>query len=346
MSNGYKPVLPSSLMEERQATDFQFQKKISENMYLRLGVVVDIIEDDDENNQSKLVPEYNVMTIENDNTTIYKNCFAVDAFGGIADYFVKKLRKPKDAKKVQESGSLKKQNGSIVLLLCIDGSSDGQGVIISSIAHPDRKSGKLTKALGHHMEGEFNGINWKVDKDGALTVKFKSATDNDGKPADESAGGSTFKMEKDGSMEMADGNKEKIRVDKTKKTIDLAAEKDINVKTEANVNLDAKEKASIKSGADLIADAGGSATFNSAKAFNIKAEAAFELKAKDVKITSDSMVTVKGTQVMINAPQIMVGMGGTPAMTILTQFLGVGNLGMPVLSQAIGPFSSSVFIGS
>lgn len=346
MSNGYKPILPSSLMEERQATDFQFQKKISENMYLRLGVVIDIIEDDDENNQSKLMPEYNVMTIENDNTTIYKNCFATDSFGGIADYFVKKLRKPKDAKKVQETGSLKKQNGTIVLLLCIDGNSDGQAVIIASIAHPDRKNGKLTKALGHHMEGEFNGLNWKVDKDGALTVKFQSATDNDGKPGNTSAGGSTIKMEKDGSIEAADGNKEKIRIDKTKKTVDIAAEKDISAKTDANFNVDAKEKVSMKSGADLIAEATGSATFQSGKAFNIKSDAAFELKAKDVKITSDSMVTVKGTQVMINAPQIMVGMGGTPALTILTQFLGVGNLGMPVLSQAIGPFSSSVFIGS
>lgn len=345
MSTGYKPVLPSSLLEERQPTDFQFQKQISENMYLRLGVVVDIIEEDDETNQSKLVPEYNVMTIENDNTTIYKNCFSVDSFGGVADYFVKKLRKPKDAKKVQESGSLKKQNGSIVLLLCIDGSSE-QGVILAAIAHPDRKNGKLTKALGHHMEGEFNGLNWKIDKDGALTVKFQSATDNDGKPADTAAGGATIKMEKDGSIEAADGNKEKIRIDKTKKTVDIAAEKDISAKTEANFNVDAKEKVSVKSGADLIAEATGSATLQSAKAFNIKSDAAFELKAADVKITSDSMVTVKGTQVMIDAPQIMVGKGGTPALTLSTQFLGIGNLGAPVLSQAIGPFSSSVFIGS
>lgn len=341
----YKPILPSSLLEAREDMDMNFQKKISENMCLRLGVVIEIYDLEDKENVSKLVPEYDVMTIEDDNATNYKNCMSMDSFGGIGDYFMKKLRKPKDSKKVKQSGSLKKQNGSIVLLLCIDGSSE-QGIIMGAIAHPDRKTGKLTKALGQHMEGEFNGLNYKVDKDGAMTILFKSATDNDGKPADEKAGGATWKIEKDGSIEFSDGNKEVVRIDKTKKTITVIAEGDISGTSDANVSFTAKKNFTAKSTADLLADAGGSFTAKSGGAFNIMSEGPLSIKAPDIKIAADNMMSIKASQVMISAPQIMVGDGGTPAIILTTQFLGIDSLGTPILSTAIGPFSATVFIGS
>jgi len=340
---GYKPVLPSSLLEERNTMDMGFRKKLSENMYLRLGVVLEIYDLEDDANITKMMPEYDVMAVQDDNTTTYKNCLAIDAFGGVSDFFNKKLRKPKDSKKVKESGSLKKQNGSIVLLLCIDGSSE-QAIILGAIQHPDRKTGKLTKALGQHLEGEYNGLNYKIDKDGALTILFKSATDNDGKPADEKAGGAKWKIEKDGSIEFSDGNKELIRLDKTKKTITVTAEADISATTDANFNVTAKKKVSVKSTADMLLDAGGSFTAKSGGAFNITAEGPVSLKAPDMKVAVDNMLQIKASTVSVSAPSIMLGDGGTPALILTTQFLGIGNLGAPVISQAIGPFSATVFI--
>lgn len=339
----YQPVLPSSLLEQRDEEAVNFEKKIGNNMYLRVGVVVEIFEMDDEKNVSKMMPEYDVMVIEKKNTTLYKNCIAMDGFGGIGDFFNVKFRKPKDSKKVRKSGSFKKQNGSLVLLLCIDGSSD-QAVIVGSMAHPDRKNGQLKKDLGHHMEGEFNGVNWKVDKDGQLIITFKSPTDNDGKAKDDKAGGSTIKMEKDGSIEAADGNKEKIRIDKTKKTVSVTAESDISNTTDANFNVTAKKNISMKSTADLLAEAGGSVNAKSGGAFNIKSDGAFSVMAPDVQVTADNMVQVKGSTINLSAPQVNVGNGGTPAIVLSTLFLGTGNVGAPVISQAIGPFSSSVFI--
>ena len=339
----YKPILPSSLLSERDNLDMSFSKKVSKNMYLRLGVVTEIYDIEDEANVSKLVPEYDVMTIEDDNTSNYKNCMSIDSFGGVADYFVKKLRKPKDPKKVKKSASLKKQNGTIVLLLCVDGTSD-QGVILASLSHPDRKKGQLTKALGHHMEGEFNGLNYKVDKDGALTILFRSATDNDGKPADEKAGGASWKIEKDGSIQFADGNKELIRIDKTNKTVTIVAEGDVSTTSDANINMTAKKNISAKSTADMLLDAGGSFTAKSGGAFNITSEGPASIKAPDLKIAVDNMLQIKASTVSISAPSIMLGDGGTPALVLTTQFLGIGNLGAPVLSQAIGPFSATVFI--
>lgn len=323
--------------------DMRFEKKLSENMALRLGVVVEIYDMEDDQNISKMMPEYDVMAIEDDNTTIYKNCISIDSFGGAADYFMAKLRKPKDAKKVKEKGSLKKQNGSIVLMLCIDGNSE-QAVILGAVAHPDRKTGQLKKALGHHAEGEFNGLNYKVDKDGALTILFKAATDNDGKTKDAKAGGSSWKIEKDGSIQFSDGNKEFIRIDKTKKTISIAAESDISATSDANVNITAKKNINAKATADILADAGGSFTAKSGGPFNITSGGPLSIKAPDMKVAVDNMFQLKASSVMISAPSIMVGDGGTPAVILTTIFMGIGNLGAPVISQAIGPFSASVFI--
>jgi hypothetical protein len=285
------------------------------------------------------------MTIETQNPHTYKNCMSIDGFGGIADFFNKKLRKTADAVKTGKKSSFNKQNGSIVLLLCIDGHSE-QAIVVGSLSHPDRKNGKLTKDKGHHMEGEFNGVNWKVDKDGALTVTFRSATDNDGKQADTKAAGSTFKMEKDGSIQASDGNKETIRIDKTKKTVSITAESDISATTDANANITAKANINAKATADILADAGGSATFKSGGAFSINAGGSFSVQAPSVNINSDGSATVKGSTISLSAPSVMVGNGGTPAVTMNTQVFAIGNLGAPIVGTMMGPFSAGVLIGS
>lgn len=339
----YQPVIPSSLFQERTDNDFNYSQRISNNLTLKIGVVVEIIELEDKSNVSKITTEYNVMTIESQNNHVYKNCMSVDGFGGVADFFNKKLRATSDALKAEKRSALDKQNGSIVLLLCIDGHSE-QAVIIGSIAHPDRKNGKLSTDKGHHLEGEFNGINWQIDKDGALTIKFNSATDNDGNYKDSAAGGSTFKMEKDGSIEASDGSKEKIRIDKTSKSVDVSAAKDISLTADANANIKAKSNVNIKSGASLLAEAEGSATIKTDGALNVQAEGIFKVKAASANLMIDGSMMVKATSMLLNAPSVIVGPAGTPAVVLTTQFMGIGNLGMPVISVAIGPFSNSVLI--
>lgn len=339
----YQPVMPSSILQERTESDFNYSQRISNNTTLKMGVVIEVIELEDKLNVSKVTTEYNVMTIESQNSHVYKNCMAVDGFGGITDFFNKKLRPTTDPVKVSKRNALNKQNGSIVLLLCIDGHSE-QAIILGSIAHPDRKNGKLTKDKGHHLEGEFNGVNWQIDKDGALTVKFNSASDNDGKYKDSKAGGSTLKMEKDGSIEASDGSKEKIRIDKTSKTVSVSAEKDISLTTDANANITAKKNINAKATSNLLLDAGGSATMKSGGAFTVQAEGPFKLQAPSANVMVDGSMMVKAASMLLNAPTVVVGPAGTPAVTMTTQFMGIGNLGAPVISVAIGPFSASVLI--
>lgn len=346
----YKPTLNSSVLSKRDEKEVDFARKIFGNNALRLGLVLEIVEEDDEANISGLGPEYNVMSIEQDgsngsNTVIYKNCINIDAFGGVADYFQFKHRASKEPKKAKKKGSLKEETGSIVLLLCLDGNSE-KAVILKSVHNP-KKNKVLTKDKGHHMEGEFNGVNWSIDKDGAMTVVFKSATEDDGTPTNEEAGGSNLKIEKDGSLEFADGNEEKIRIDKTAKTISITAEKDISATTKANVSISAGESVNITSKKDIIAAAEGKAAFNSKQAFDIKTDGKFSVVGADVNIKSDGAATLEASSnLVLKGTKVMIGPAPAPAVVLITKFLGVGFGGIPVVSSAIGPFSSSVLISS
>lgn len=345
----YKPVMPSSILQERTSEDFNYSQKISNNVSLKVGVVVDIIELGDKKNVSKVTTEYNVMVIEDQSNSVYANCMAVDGFGGIGDFLNKKLRKTKDPTKVSSRTTLTNQNGSIVLLLCIDGHSE-QAVIVGSLAHPDRKNGQLTKDKGHHLEGEFNGINWQIDKNGALKVTFKSASDNDGKykESEGKVGGTHLHMDKDGGVDintnLKGAEETYIRMDKKNKDVGLKAGQHIGLTAEKNIGLTAKANITSKATADLLAEAGGSMTLKSAGAFGINAGAALNVQAASVDIVSNGSVKINGTMVQLSAPSIQLGNGGTPAVTMSTQFIGIGNLGGPVISTAIGPFSSSVLI--
>ena len=340
-------VLPSSLLSPESGGETGVFDHNFKNFSLKSGVIIGCHELEDPKNINKLGPEYDVSVYEQDEdrgitSTIYSNCTYLESFGAIGDFLEVKKRIPTKGE-YRSDQKADKQNGAMVLLLCIDGISD-KGIIIGGISHPSRKS-ILTEALGHHLEGEFNGVNWQINKDGALTVTFRSATDNDGKQADAKAAGSTLKMEKDGSVEVSDGNKETIRVDKTKKTISITSESDISTTSDANINLTAKKSINAKATDELLADAGGSITAKSGGAFNITSEGALMIKASSIDMKSDESVKIKGTMVNISSPMINVGDGGTPAVTMSTQVLTVV-LGIPLMGNMIGPFSSSVFIGS
>jgi hypothetical protein len=355
----YNPVFPSSLLDESFEGDseFSYYSKVFGNNSLRVGVVLEVIESDDENNLYGLGPEYIVMTGEqNESGSIsnvqYSNCLRLDTLGGVADFFFSKLRPVEDQEKVRETGKFNDQKGSVVLMLCLDSNSE-KGIIIGSLAHPLSK--KLDKELGHHMEGEFNGVNWQVDKDGALTVTFKSATDSEGKAQDEEAGGTQWKIEKDGSFEFSDGNTEIIRADKTNKTISIDAESDISQTTKANVNITADESMNITLKKDLIAEAEGKVSLTSKQTFDIKSDGKYSLEAQQIDAKSKSMIQFKAQSMfkaessdiaLIKAPT--VGLGPSPAQPALLAFqlvtLGTGNVGAPVVSNAIAGFSTSVLL--
>ena len=62
-------------------------------------------------------------------------------------------------------------------------------------------------------------------------------------------------------------------------------------------------------------------------------------------IEGTDMVMAKADMIQLLGNQVIVGNGAVPAVIPSTYFVGTGNLGAPVLSLGIGPFSSSVLIG-
>lgn len=330
----------------------RYANEVFSNANLKYGIIVDCFDIDDEKNYSKKAPEYNVLVIEQRQQEamepkLYNNCISIDGLGGVADFFEYKLRpvpKKGGEGKAKLNIDFENQFGNMVLLLCLDGSTD-KGIIIKALPHAGRKT-NLTKDNGLHMEGEYNGLNWKVDKDGALTVTFKSATDNEGKPSDEEAGGTAIGIDKTGSVSLTADEETNLKLDKTNKDIVANAGNNVTVKSTKDTTVEAAGKATIKSTADLLMDSGASAKISSKSAMNIEAKGELSIKGSKIELNSEGNVDIKGKSIDIDGTTINLGKGGLSAVTQATLFIGTGNLGGPVVCNAVGPYSGTVFIAS
>lgn len=341
-------VLPFGLLEASNRHDIAGFNKSYRNTALRIGVIVKRYDIDDDNNHSKLTPEYDVVAIEqkeNDGvtTTLYRNCPSMDGLGAIADFFERTFRVQEEKTFKTKAQQMSGQDGAIVFLLCIDGTSD-RAIIIGGFQHPDRPT--TLKGDEMHLEGEFNGVNIKVNDDGSTSLTFRGATDNKGKPLDDSQGDTVIQIEKDGSFQL---NHDSItqRHDRNGKST-LTAKDDITNNTNASfavnadkdINLTAKGDGNI-SVVKLVANASGDASFASQN-FAIAAQSAFTLTGSSVKMTAESMASIKATNIVMDGPTSLGGQGGQPLLMLSAMFVGVGNLGAPVISQAISGFTTKV----
>jgi hypothetical protein len=79
---------------------------------------------------------------------------------------------------------------------------------------------------------------------------------------------------------------------------------------------------------------------------NIESDGPFNVKAGKIQMKGD-MVEIQADMVNVKATTIMLGAGGTPAVTNATTFMGItGAPGTPMVVNSIGPYSSSVLIGA
>lgn len=349
-------IFNSSLYSIEKSPNKNYFDKIFNNTSLKVGIIVKIYEIDDEKNNNKKIPEYDVLVVQNNKQEsiepiFYKNCINAENFGGKADFFEYKMRAV-DKKETNSKAVLdidfSKQYGNMVLLLCLDGSTD-RGIIIKSVNHRGRKS-TLTKDAGLHLEGEYNGLNWQVNKDGELTVTFKSKTDNEGKPQDETAGGSFLKIDKKGSVNLDSGLKEKeetnIVIDKEKKDVKIKAGQSFIMSTQKDIEISAEGKISGKAKASVEFLSEGTAKYTAKSSIDIEGTSVANIKGGNVIVSGQNGVIIEGQQCMIDTPKVFVGQGGSPAIIGTTKFVGTGNFGAPVICYAVGPFSKSVLIGS
>jgi hypothetical protein len=197
-------VLPFGLMGISHEAGMAGFNKTYRNTALRLGIVVKSYDVLDPSNQSKLTTEYDVSVFEQQedrgsSIVTYRNCISTEGMGSIADFFEHTLRVKETSANDSKIINTKNQNGAVVLILCLDGMSE-KAHIIGCVTHPDRKTTLAGQVA--HLEGEFNGVNIKVQDDGSATFTFNGATDNDGKVIDSSQGSTVVAVEKDGSFQI------------------------------------------------------------------------------------------------------------------------------------------------
>lgn len=340
-------VLPFGLIGINSEFHLDGFKKTFDNPYLKVGIVTKTYEVSDSNNISKLTPEYDVMVFEQDadrgSTVItYKNCLSSSSLGSIADFLDVKLRSLKKNKKKGTIPSPDGQDGSIVLLLCLNGLSD-RGIIIGALKHPDRKTTLLKD--GPHLEGEYNGVNIKVNSDGSTSLTFKGATDNEGKVLNKEQGNTVISIEKDGSYQV--GHKTAThRMDKNGK-VSLSADDDVSNTSKKNFNVTATENIVLKAtknlniqSKDLIANASGSALLECQK-LDVKSKSDISIKGSQFKLEAEALANIKATQIILDGLVFLGGAGGQPLLMLNAMILVNTSTG-PAIGNAISGYTTKV----
>lgn len=351
MSNflGNGSVLPSGLLSHNPMAHKEAFKKTYQNSGLRVGVVVATYDISSSNNVSKLFTEYDVLTFEQNedagaSVCTYKNCPMASSLGGLADFFEMSIRK---VEKTTTKGPVPQSsghNGAIVLLLCLNSFSD-TGVIMGALSHPDRKT-TITKDEPH-LEGEYNGVHIVVNADGSTSLTFKGATDNDGKPTDSSQGNTVMSIEKDGSYQVMHSTITQ-RLDKNGKA-SLTSDDDISNTTKTNFNVTTTKDVNISATGDMKAamnnltvNAQGSAQLMCQK-LDVQSQSDLNLTGSNLSVQAEAMAGIKAPQITLDGIVSLGGAGGQPVLLLSTLMLGIGNLGIPVISNAISGFATKTY---
>ena len=307
----------SSLFQPSTDTKYKAADKLNNSFSLKQGLIVKVHELDDKSNVHKLGPEYDVQVFEQDNrdptiSHLYRNCITIDSFGGVSDYLEVKYRV--NQRDEDNSDNFKDETGAMVLVLCINGNGFS-GVIIGGLKHVARKT-NLTKENEQHLEGEYNGLNWKIDKDGALKITYKSATDNEGKASDEEAGGTYIEVDKTGSIDintdLTGEDQTFIQLAKEDKKVNIAAGENVDVTAVKEINLTADDNINITVTKDIIAAAEGNCIVECMKALTLKAETQAKMEAQVISIKAKSGLQMDASFIQIKGNTVLIGSAPAP----------------------------------
>lgn len=202
------------------------------NLRFRPGEVQAVYTKDDPQNVSRKFVEYKVLVQHRSNGVVinrmYDHVFAVDTFGGIADYANWTFRADPSGNRLDGKKEPGAGVGSKVLILCVNGESHN-ACIVGGI----RDSNGLVDdpEEGHRLRFRFNGIAISINKDGEMTLEYQGAMLADGTvgpDVDTNAVGTTVKITKDGNFTVADkDSKNKIVLDHAQGKVFIESENEI-----------------------------------------------------------------------------------------------------------------------
>lgn len=223
-------VIPSFLQQDGEAP--RGAPFLSDNS-LHPGEVQEIIYPSDPRSRSKKFNEYSVYVQIRQNGTatskIFPNCLMANDFGGFADQLTYTLRAEKNADSRDSAKNKISGKGSKVLVLCLN--AETNSAIILSGMRDSRDQDPKTNELGHHLHFSFNGVDFDIDKDGALALTVRGATDADNVSTNAQLP-STITISKEGTIKAAtkDG-KDSITIEHGKITVLSESEVNITTKT-------------------------------------------------------------------------------------------------------------------
>ena len=220
-----------------------------------------------------------------------------------------------------------------------------------------------TDSKGKPMDTSAAGSQWKMEKDGSTEI-------NTAPLSADLAGGNDLEAEPGSESPEPSANLEydRIRIDRPSKSIQIEARENIDMVADKNLTAKVEENIDLQMKKDLLMKAEGKANIEVTGTVDFKTDAILKMKMMNLQMTIDNaaqiqmqtmnliaqQLTVQGgnglvltcAQTLINSPLVVLGAQPQPALIMNTNFLGTGNLGIPVISTAIGPFSSQVMLSS
>ena len=218
------------------------------NLALRTGEVRAIITPNDAKSVSKRFTEYTVEVQEKNGngpgtSTMYAAVALSNLFGSVADILRFTLR-PDENTDATEDGI---GTGAKVALLCVNGDTT-KAIIIGGFRDTgtdkdgSKQQGKDKADDGHNFFFEFNGAQASIDKDGQLQIRYRGATQVDGKlddNADADAEGSTVIFNKDGGIKLyTKDEKQFIFLDHKNKKLEVLADDEWKVTVNKKLTFD------------------------------------------------------------------------------------------------------------
>lgn len=188
---------------------------------LMLGQVEKVYPIDDPINRSKQFVEYDVSVRDaNGGQSVFRNVRKLETLGGVNDFSEQVLEANEFAfqGKLDPSNLFKHKNGSIIVLAFLNNSIE-KPFILGCLAHPKRSGAR--KSDGIRNLAEFRGLEFEIDKDGALRITYLGNRTPDNKLVRPSTGPTEITIDNQGRFKIIDNENQSVTFDRVSKKVTL-----------------------------------------------------------------------------------------------------------------------------
>lgn len=316
------------------------------NLALRMGEVKAIVYPDDPLSITKTFVEYSVEVQHRDGrgagtTSKYVGCLVANLFGGAADVFRYTLRKDDQSDTGKDGVGV----GSKVLLLCVNGQTT-RAMIVGGLRDLKTDAEQTdTKDDGHNLFFEFNGISFRVNKDGEARVQFRGPTKVDGTldtdaGADEKQGPTTVEFLKNGNLKVyTKDDKQHLLIDHANKKADFLFDEEWSVKVNKKVTEEYGDKWTVTAGSSIAIESKKAVRFKASDDWTMTAGGNIRLKSPGTLIGDATDFMLLGTAYR-QAQQTLHNQLSSGFQTLVTQFTQIaiavnGPLKVPIYGGAL-----------